>query len=520
MKEDNNIEELFRSSFGEFEVTPPPAVKQGVDRAIAAAPWYRRSGWLWLLLLLPVAGIALFFLLNDGNGKAEGSPRTASAVVADSDSNSDSGASGGPSGKSGSNASASSASGKPEGDRNNRSASVQHNNAGSNDATQNTSQRNRSGASSAQKNRVSGKQRVSGGRGASDRPAGTNSGAGKSGSRSGVNPAGGQGQDDPSKSSASGNNKGGNNGKGSADTKGGNGTAQNDPLALNGGDQQGGNADPKGGQTDPPKQDPPKQDPPKEDPKNDPVKNDPPTDTVPKKWKPDSTVKESLPGHNSKKKKDDTDEKLWYASIYAGPQLSFNAKPPAGYTLDEKLSFRVSGEINRSLIGGYGLTTGLGHNSWSETFTFYSESYDSTYLYTDSVPIYGIPQFPDSITGYDYVDIYDTDTTVNSASQQTAVRTFFIPLYVSRHFEFGDTWGMLANAGAVFNFYKVTGDSANTKDFGMTVSGRVHATYRWKNWMFSAGVAGGWDMSMPATYAGYERKRYWITPQAGIHLRF
>jgi hypothetical protein len=54
----------------------------------------------------------------------------------------------------------------------------------------------------------------------------------------------------------------------------------------------------------------------------------------------------------------------------------------------------------------------------------------------------------------------------------------------------------------------------------MTLSGRVHATYKWKNWMFSAGFGGGWDLGIPASYANYDRKRYWITPQVGIHLTF
>ncbi len=57
MKEHNELEDLFRSSFEEFEVTPPTTVKKAIDSAIdkKAGMW-----WLLLLLIVPVALLSVF----------------------------------------------------------------------------------------------------------------------------------------------------------------------------------------------------------------------------------------------------------------------------------------------------------------------------------------------------------------------------------------------------------------------------------------------------------------------------
>ena len=224
-------------------------------------------------------------------------------------------------------------------------------------------------------------------------------------------------------------------------------------------------------------------------------------------------------------KKQPSSAKNWIASIYAGPQWGLNAIPkdPA-YDFTEKSAWYFSAEINRNLFRGFEATTGVGYTSRSETVTYNQFTYDSLYLGIDSTPVYGNPNFPDSITGYTYFDDYQIDTTKTQQVQNNSIQTIAVPLFVSRHFMFTDKWGMLVNAGAVFRFNSFsTGNSGPApvmNAFTISPAVRVHLTYSLKNWMFSAGVSGGFDLKQPLVYEGIDRKRSYLTPQFGVHFKF
>lgn len=62
MKEDQNIEDLFRASFENFEVAPPPSVKAGIDSEIGNGK-RKRIWWISsivLLLLMTTGGWMLY----------------------------------------------------------------------------------------------------------------------------------------------------------------------------------------------------------------------------------------------------------------------------------------------------------------------------------------------------------------------------------------------------------------------------------------------------------------------------
>lgn len=226
-----------------------------------------------------------------------------------------------------------------------------------------------------------------------------------------------------------------------------------------------------------------------------------------------------------KPKKEPNTEKNWMGSLYAGPQWGINSIPkdPA-YDFTEKTSFYFSAEINRNLFAGFGATTGVGYTSRSETVTYNQFTYDSLYLGIDSIPVYGEPNFPDSITGYTYFNNYQIDTTKTQQVQTNGIHTVAIPLYISRHFAFSDKWGMLVNAGAIFRFNSFStgnqGPVPVTNAFTISPTLRVHMTYTQNNWMFSLGVNGGIDLKQALIYEGIDRKRSYLTPQFAVHFRF
>ena len=217
----------------------------------------------------------------------------------------------------------------------------------------------------------------------------------------------------------------------------------------------------------------------------------------------------------------------WMASFYAGPQFGLNSKGNDPLrSVSEKTGSRFSVELNRTLFRGYGVTTGFGYGTNSESYRLTQLSIiDSIYIGQDSTPIYDA-QIPDSIIGYNYFNSYTSDTTKTASTQLSQVRTIGIPLFVTRQFMFSKKWGLLVNAGAVFNFYKVTLGTSNglaaptINDFSINVAARLQLTYKFGNWMFSAGVNGGWDMKPALMYQGLDRKRYFLTPQIGLHFTF
>lgn len=240
---------------------------------------------------------------------------------------------------------------------------------------------------------------------------------------------------------------------------------------------------------------------------------------------PDSSD-EAVATANSPNRKKETEE-MWRVSLFAGPQLPFNSAQPSGYELKEHIGARISAEWNRQLFAGFGATTGIGYAAAKEKYAYNHTTIDSVYMGIDSIPIYS-QQDPDSIIGYNYVEVYDVNETKQTYSSSYKVTTVMVPLYVSRHFSLGDNWGILANAGTVFGFHTITSvsmadtllPSVTTRKFSMNVSGRVHATYSFGNWMVSAGIAAGWEAKPAIRYGEADRKRYTLTPQIGIHLNF
>lgn len=212
----------------------------------------------------------------------------------------------------------------------------------------------------------------------------------------------------------------------------------------------------------------------------------------------------------------------WITSFYLGPELNPHQ---SGSSLKISPSIRTSFEINRSLIAGYGLNTGLGYYAQQENYRL-EKTTINTYTTVDSIPVYH-PVDTDSIIGYQHYTVYDQDTMVTSQTVSSRVSTVFIPVYISKHFEFNQKWGLLVNAGAVFRISAIKAGSTSPEEpepvqykTGIMLSGRLHGTYRMGSWMFSAGLNCGYYVKPPLQYQGLDKSRYFLSPQVGIHYRF
>jgi hypothetical protein len=231
---------------------------------------------------------------------------------------------------------------------------------------------------------------------------------------------------------------------------------------------------------------------------------------------------------NDSKDDSNKDENNWTLSFYAGPQFDIWRTRTQDEELAMKPSFRTSLEINRNLPFNFSVSTGAGYNKFEEKYSIsYIQSIDSVYVGTDTIPIFD-QQNPDSIIGYNYIDNYTADTTKGTRSNTFNTTAISIPLHLRRTFELSDKWVVMTDLGASFNFYKTT--KSNSSDsiplesginsFGINASMRLHAGYKLNNWMFTIGVNGSLYLKTPVIYDGLANKRYYFSPQLGIHYTF
>lgn len=234
---------------------------------------------------------------------------------------------------------------------------------------------------------------------------------------------------------------------------------------------------------------------------------------------------DSVANSNQKSTKDKSTENNWLVSTYFGPQFDkMNVLDKDSTAIKMNTGFRFSAEINRNLFSGFGVSTGFGYFNSGEDYTRYSYQFDSTFLYIDSLPI--LDQ-NDSVIGYNYFNVYDIDTTQNSSQSSYKLSSIAIPLYLTKQFELTDKWGVFVQAGMVYRITKITGDPSNPlpdlptiNKNSVMISGRVHASYKWNNWMFSLGMNTGFYVKPPLEYPGVKTSRSYFTPEFGVHFSF
>lgn len=505
MKEDNNIEDLFRSSFDHFEVAPPPVVKEEIDRKIGG-PSNKRIWWISALVLLLGAASLLYFFMDSSETQGADS---AHKQLAATETNSTS-----------SNSTTKHQSNNNSSTNQTSTSSANHSNAkntassATNELNKQTKQRitenshlssPKSNGKEVKTNSTNKKTRSA--KAKTSKRKGT-SGKKTSGKKS-KNNSGTPGFNDLSTldlTNLASNNSG--DGTNDPDNPSNNANGDGNINPANPTDTNGGGTS----NSNPPEK----------------------TDSIPAKTNepPVTQASDSAKNDGSKPKppKNKTTGDNWLASVYAGPSFGINSKSNDDLrSVSEKPSFQFSAEINRTMFAGYGLSTGFGFNQRQETFKLTNlQILDSAIVVDDSIPIYQNPNQPDTIIGWIDTTYYYDDTLSTDYSQVNRIQTIGIPLYFTKHFSFSDQWGLLVNAGAVFQFNKyVTTQQASimlpaptVTDFSVNVTARLHATYTWNQWMFSAGVSTGWELKQALIYEGLDRKRYFITPQLGFHFRF
>lgn len=495
MKEHDEIEDLFRSAFTDFEVAPPPSVKEAIDREIGLAERKKRGGW-WLtfsLLGFLCVATACFFAYRytSSASQIKISAYRSSGTIDSSDFRSTSGnrisgqnEAGGPGLGDQTGPENALNGGKP--DKSARAATTDKTaDAGKQRHAQTPSKKPGQTTGTGSKHISSGTTKIGKGRSNNQKytdgvfkNGDTRLGKGKSMSASGTKKASGL-QDGKTKNVTSSPH---------ADSLEGS-------LATAG-------------------QDPPN------------------TVTPPAEMDSSAKVVDStksvnpaatdVAGKEKPKNESNTD---WLLSLRGGPTL-WPGQTKEG--IQKTNGWALQAGISRNFWGNYGLSSGLELESWRESLSKIETITTKTFLFTVDVPIYD-PQNPDSIIGYDLDSIYATHTKDTLFENKNQVFSLSVPLYFRFSQPVIGNFIVDINAGVVLGYQKSVSKTGSgslsgsvpqeTHAFGMKLVLQPQLRYQFGQLGVSVFTNLGYDLFPAVRYTGFRPLQLFGTVGVGLHWK-
>lgn len=221
--------------------------------------------------------------------------------------------------------------------------------------------------------------------------------------------------------------------------------------------------------------------------------------------------------HNTQK-----DKALWSISFYGGIANGLNIINPASTLLKEKIGGNFSLEANYGFHSKMSVSAGLGLELRNENYSKEFINIDSVVSnYTVTYITDSMNTIIDSIVTY----FYQNDTTLLTENQAISYTTFSIPLYFNYTLFTKNNWSGAISAGIRLNYFKTTVTSTSTNfasptlsKFGLQFQLRPQLTYNWTK--LGIGVYGnfGYDAIQATNWTDFTRKRY--NYGAGIVVKY
>lgn len=498
MKEQDNIEHLFKSTFDDFAVAPPASVKASVDRAIAARRKKKFIGWfsagVIAFVLLFVAGISM--LDNERHEQRLAQQETAASGQQPNTTGFSQNTSSGPAGPKSPAVSASDSSarqtqpsGEPSADHTGKASAGKDKPARTAHASESTSP-NGSGKAPVKTRR------------AASRKAGKSSGSSRKASDRAVK----RNKSNKRKASASGKQLADNPFK-STDMAGNGGPTKGLSATGNGAETANVNGNNPTNAVTPETK-------PKEG-KTDPVAAQDTARVVPA----DSSVAEATPEPEIKKK---ALENSLLFSLRGGPEFGFNKVKNTDNvpkSLSEKGGFFIQAEATYLFGSKWGLTSGLNYDRRTENLSGagYKDSiyhlYQTEYIYDTAQVII------DSI-----ITVTDTSVLVPATMQNSyKLYAFSLPVMFAYSLELSPKLNLDLNAGALLSLQgsKVTSSGfdqgVTVNKFGVKACVRAQLRYQFSQWGVSLNTNFGYDLIPVNSWQGITRSRTYFNAGLGVH---
>lgn len=231
----------------------------------------------------------------------------------------------------------------------------------------------------------------------------------------------------------------------------------------------------------------------------------------------------STKNNELKEPKNSDFEPNWNISFYGGIAGGINQIVPTSTLLKEKISSNFSLEVNYQFIPKFSLSSGFSLDKRTELWTKDFIKYDSTFTTNIQYIVDSNNVIIDSIV---FTQI-EVDTINFTGNQIISYSTFSIPLYFNYIIFEKNNWSGAVGAGVRLNYFNTIVNSSNAEfsnpilsKFGFQIQLRTQINYNWKKIGIGAYGSFGMDLKQATEWTEFTRKRYSIGTGLILIYRF
>lgn len=225
----------------------------------------------------------------------------------------------------------------------------------------------------------------------------------------------------------------------------------------------------------------------------------------------------------------------WSLGLYAGTLLGFNSmssNTTNNFEINSPAGFSSSIEVNYGLTNKWSITTGLGYSTFNERIS--GVIYDTTFIPNGVTVeyIYLNPALQDSIIDSIVTVNYISEIASFEASQKINYNVFSLPIYGSFTLFNKGNWSSLLMAGVRLNYCKTTVtnyyegtpealiSSPQIKQFGISAALRPEITYAFGKFGLGVYLNTSFDLIPITRWTEFDKKRFDFGGGAVLKYRF
>lgn len=217
---------------------------------------------------------------------------------------------------------------------------------------------------------------------------------------------------------------------------------------------------------------------------------------------------------------------IWLLSLRSGTSFSSNKMNQLDSRVSEKNAFFVNVEASYQMKNKLSLSTGLQYNKMSTEFN-YSATYNyNTFNHYDTILSYNDTANP-TLADTSYLAVYDSNFMKYNGSQVYNQTSFSLPLYIGYTQKLYNKIYLDANAGMIISYQQakkmssdVNAPDETIRNVGLKLCIRPQIRYQFGQFGVSISSNLGYDLVPTLNWNGITRKRLFSEIGVGIHYQF
>jgi len=206
-------------------------------------------------------------------------------------------------------------------------------------------------------------------------------------------------------------------------------------------------------------------------------------------------------------------------SLRTGTTFGFNRlKSNENYQFSEKKAFFIQGEAAYFFKPNMALASGLNYEQRTENISLPKLVLDSVIAGYNLVPVVDSGLVVDTI----YVPVYSISGSTVSQQNMHKAYAFSVPLLFTYAYQLTPKWHLDLSAGAILGFQGIKRslfDSIvhTTHNFGLKACVRTQLRYQFSEWGVSLNTNFGYDLIPVQSWSGVKRRRTYLDLGIGVH---